>query len=147
MNRTQKTAWFGLAAFLFSDLLLGIYFVVMFIPRGAPVRAVLGFGTPALTLAILGILLWRFRRRQSPLEPAEDERDRVIVRNAVLVSFVSVWIMLVAAACIPIIMKGADGVVPVAVLPVIHIGIFMVAMTIYFAVVLVQYELGACRGE
>lgn len=59
MNQAQKTAWFGLAAFLFSDLLLGIYFVVMFIPRGTPVRAVLGFGFPAVTLAVLGILLWR----------------------------------------------------------------------------------------
>lgn len=147
MNRAQKKAWFGLAGFLFSDLLLGVYFIIMFIPRGTPVRGVLGFGTTAVMLLVLGILLWRFRRKQSPLEPPQDERDRAIVRSAVTVSFVSVWVMLVAATCVPIIMLGADGAVHVAVLPVIHLGIFMAAMTVYFAAVVVQYETGARRGE
>lgn len=141
MNRAQKKAWFGLAGFLFSDLLLGVYFLVMQIPRGTPERGVLGFGTTGAGLAVLGILLWRFRRKQSAAEPEADERDRAIIRKAVVVSFVSVWVMLVAATCVPILMLGADGAVPVAVLPVFHLGIFMAAMTIYFAAVVVQYRI------
>jgi sterol desaturase/sphingolipid hydroxylase (fatty acid hydroxylase superfamily) len=145
MNRTQKKAWFGLAGFLFSDLLLGIYFVVMFIPHGTPLRIILGFAAPAVTLLVLGVLLWRFRQKQSPFEPAEDERDRTIVRNAVLVSFVSVWLLLTAATVIPIVLRGAEGSVPVAVLPIIHIGIFMAAMTVYYAAVLISYQIN--RGN
>jgi hypothetical protein len=141
MNRAQKSAWFGLVAFLFSDMLLGIYFVVMFIPRGTPVRAVLGFGVPAVTLAVLGILLWRFRRKQSPVEPAQDERDRIINRNAVAVSFVGLCAMVTTAATVPIVILGGDGAVPVTALTVVQLGIFMAAMTIYFAAIVLQYRI------
>lgn len=141
MNRAQKSAWFGLAAFLFSGLLLGIYFVVMFIPRGTPVRAVLGFGFPAVTLALLGILLWRFRRKQSPVEPAQDERDRIINRNAVAVSFVGLCAMTMTGATVSIVIVGGDGVVPVTVLTVMQFGIIMAAMTIYYAAIVLQYRI------
>lgn len=141
MNQAQKTAWFGLAAFLFSDLLLGVYFVVMFIPRGTPVRAVLGFGFPAVTLAVLGVLLWRFRRKQSPVEPAQDERDRIINRNAVAVSFVGLCAMMMTVATVPIVILGGDGAVPVTALMVMQLGIFMAAMTIYFGAIVLQYRM------
>ncbi|MCE5186010.1 MAG: hypothetical protein LLF76_07795 [Planctomycetaceae bacterium] len=140
MNRAQKNAWFGLASFLFSDLLLGVYFIVMFIPHGAPLRIALGFCTPGVTLLVLGILLWRFRKRQSPLEPEQDERDRAIIHKAGVASFVSICALLIATATITAAIQGRDGTVPVTVLIVMQMGIFMAAMTIYFAAVVVQYR-------
>lgn len=49
--------------------------------------------------------------------------------------------MMMTAATVPLVIVGGDGAVPVTVLTVMQLGIFMAAMTIYFAAIVVQYRI------
>jgi hypothetical protein len=57
-------------------------------------------------------VIW-LRRKQSPKEVDSDERDKLIQSRAVLVAFVSVWILLFAVSIIPRLVLGEDGSIPV----------------------------------
>jgi NADH:ubiquinone oxidoreductase subunit K len=86
------------------------------------------------------------RKKQSSKEPDSDERDDLIKRRAVLVSFVSVWILLAAATLIPGIILGQTGTISAYILPFINVSIFLIAMMVYSVAILVQYGWGT-KGE
>jgi hypothetical protein len=71
-----------------------------------------------------------------------DERDVAVKKNAVLVSFVSLWVLLLAASIIPCFVGGDEGAMPVCLLPIINLGVFLVVMLIYSIAILVQYGHG-----
>lgn len=137
MNRMQKTAWFGLASFLISDILFALYFIVLFIPKPHLVRGILGFGLPLIFLTGLAILLWKFRNPQSLAEPEQDERDLTINRKAVMVSFVTLCILLLVSVGI---LAGFGEQMPTFVFPLVQLSIFMTAMTAYFLSVVLLYR-------
>ena len=82
------------------------------------------------------------RKKQSPAEPDFDERDNLIKKRAVLASFVSVWLLLAATTIIPRLIVGQDGSIPVWTLPLINLGVFLIAMLVYSVAILIQYGLG-----
>ena len=94
--------------------------------------------------AILFIFLCK---KQSLAEVESDERDNLIIKRAILVSFVSVWIMLAAVCIIPRFIVGYTGSIAVWVLSLINFAIFLIAMFICSAAVLIQYGWGGKRGE
>lgn len=142
MNRTQKCAWFTLG--ISSLLILFLAFVLrsMFVPgdRMAGVGLVMSWLWLVLLFVVVSLLLVLYR--QSPAEPAADERDRLIKRNAVLASFVAVWILLAVEAVLPSKLAGDAGSIPVAVVPIVNTAILFTAMLVYAAAVLVQYGRG-----
>ena len=146
MNRTQKCAWFTLG--ISSLLILFLAFVLrsMFVPgdRMAGVGLVMSWLWLVLLFVVVSLLLVFYR--QSPTEPATDERDRLIKRNAVLASFVVVWILLAVEAVLPSKLVGDAGSIPVAVVPIVNTAILFTAMLLYAAAVLVQYGRGV-RNE
>ncbi|RPJ39617.1 MAG: hypothetical protein EHM35_01905 [Planctomycetaceae bacterium] len=142
MNRTQKCAWFTLG--ISSLLILFLAFVLrsMFVPgdRMAGVGLVMSW-LWLILLFMVGSLFLVFYR-QSQAEPAADERDRLIKRNAVLASFIGVWILLAMETVLPRRLAGDAGSIPVAALPIINTAILFTAMLVYSVAVLVQYGRG-----
>jgi len=142
MNRTQKGALLILSGFIVNFAILGYLFITIFVLKSLPKRSA------AVVLLLLlamqfGWWVLLLRKRQSPAEPEADERDKAIMRNAVLVSFISTWLLLEAATLIPALMLGEAGSVPVYILTFINFGVFLMAGLVYAVAILVQYRYGS----
>ncbi len=142
MNRTQKGAWFTLGVSSLLILFLMVVLRSMFVPGGRLEGVGLVRFWAWLVALFVAVSLFFVLRKQSPAEPAADERDHLIKRNAVLASFISVWILLAVEAVVPPMFVGDTGAIPVAVLPIINIAVLFAAMLVYSAAVLVQYGRG-----
>jgi archaellum biogenesis protein FlaJ (TadC family) len=146
MNRTQKGAWFTLGTasllIIFGLLIFGAMFARG--SRTAGVGWVKLWSWLILLFLAVGIAL--LMRKQSPAEPKSDERDRLIKRNAVLASFISVWVLIAIATVLPLFVVGDSGSIPVILLPIINVGIVLGAMLVHSVAVLVQYGRGGEHG-
>ena len=137
MNKTQKGAWFTLVLTILFLAFGLIIFTQMFAPGATSTKLIRIWSFVNLFfMAILGVWL---RIKQSQAEVDFDERDNSIKKNAVLVSFISLWVLLFAASIIPSFVAGDAGSIPVCLLPIINFGVFLIVMLVYSAVVLVQY--------
>lgn len=141
MNRTQKGAWFTSGIAILIALLVILLSCSVPSPGPRPIRllcwAIVFFMAGGAVLVT---------RRQSPAEPISDERDDLIKKNAILVCFVSVWAALAAASVIPTFVTGGVGSIPVAMLPLIHMGVVLTALLVYPIAVLIQYHRSG-KGE
>ncbi|MHC4116670.1 MAG: hypothetical protein ACYSWO_04090 [Planctomycetota bacterium] len=146
MNRTQKTAWLNVSGFLMGIILLSYPLIMILVFRRLPNRIVVAV-LLLVFAAQLGWWIFLLRSKQSSAEPEADERDKAIMRNAVLVSFVSTWLLLAAATLLPMLLLGPAGSLPVFLLPLINMGVFCLAVLVYFAGVLVQYRRGGEHGQ
>ena len=140
MNKTQKRALFTLSISIMLVAFGVIVFNSMFAPgdRTAGVKLVKVWMWLILAVVAVGTVFVYFKRRACEVD--NDERDRYIKKNAVLMSFVSLWILLFASSLIPSFIAGDMGSIPVSLLPVINMGVFLVAMLIYSVAVLLQYS-------
>ena len=106
MNKTQKAAWFTLGI----SLLLLAFGVIIFTSMFTPGGRTAGTGQVKfwawLILAFLagGFAFVHWKRRTPELDC--DERDNGIKKNAVLVAFVLLWLLLIAASIIPSFVAG-----------------------------------------
>jgi uncharacterized membrane protein (DUF485 family) len=143
MNRTQKGAWFtlGIAILL---LAFGLIIFTQMFAAGALstklIRLVRIWLLVILFFMVVSAVLLRIK--QSRAEVDFDERDNSIKKNAVLVSFVSLWVLLFAASIIPWFAIGQEGWMPVSLLPIINLGVFLIVMLVYSVAVLAQYGRG-----
>jgi hypothetical protein len=147
MNKTQKGAWFTLVV---ATLLL-VFGAIIYAATFAPGSMTTGTGLVKawawLILVFLagGATFVHWKRKPSNVD--FDERDNAVKKNAVLVSFVSLWILLFAASIIPSFIAGDEGSIPVCLLPIINLGVFLIVMLIYSVAVLVQYCWGGKENE
>jgi hypothetical protein len=146
MNRTQKTAWLNVSGFLMCIILLSYPLIMILAFRRLPNRIVVAV-LLLVFAAQFGWWMLLLRKKQSPAEPEADERDKGIMRNAVLISFVSTWLLLAVATLLPMLLLGAAGSLPVFLLPLINMGVFSLAVLVYFAAVLLQYRRGGKHGQ
>ena len=140
MNRTQKETIVNLICMLFNIGIVFYLFVSLFVLKRLPGGFDFFCVLVAVILILIGVVIF-LRRKQSPTETDSDERDGLIKKRAVMVSFVSGWLLLAAASVIPRFVVGVDGMVPVWLLPIINITVFLLAMVVYCVAVLVQYGL------
>jgi len=146
MNKTQKGAWFTLTAAMLLLVFEAIVFASMIAPRGRT------SGTGLVKVWIWFILVFlaggtafvHWKRKPSDVD--FDERDTSIKKNAVLVSFVSLWILLFAVSIVPTAVLGQERAMPVCLLLHVNFGVFMIAVVAYSVAILVQYGWGA-KGE
>ena len=140
MNKTQKGAWFtfGVAILLLTFGL--IIFTQMFADGATSITLVRIWSL--VILFFMGISAVLLRIKQSRAEVDFDERDNSIKKNAVLVSFISLWVLLFAASIIPSFVAGDAGSIPVCLLPIINLGVFLIVMLVYSTAILVQYGWG-----
>ena len=113
MNKTQRRALFTLSI---STLLIAfgvIIFTSMFTPGDgtAGVKFVKIWIWLILAISVGGVAFVHWKRRASEVD--NDERDNSIKKNAVLVSFVSLWFLMFAAGIIPSFVAGDVGSIPV----------------------------------
>lgn len=140
MNRTQKGARFTLGISILIFAFGAIVLRSMFAPGGgaAGVGLVRVWIWLILVFMAGGVAVVHWKRR--PSEVDHDERDQSIRKNAVLVSFVSLWLLLIAASIIPSFVAGDTGSIPVCLLPIINMGVFLLVMLVHSVSVLAQYE-------
>jgi len=141
MNRTQKGAVMTLSAFLMNAAFLGYLFIRIFVLKSLPRMSDLA---PLLLVSAAMVAWWAAlsRRRQSPAEPEADERDKVIMKNAVLAGFISILLFLAAMVLVLALVLGETGSVPVYVLTFILFGVCLAAGLVYAVAILVQYRQG-----
>jgi uncharacterized Tic20 family protein len=138
MNKTQKGAWFSLAAGLTCIASFGYIFVQFLVLRKQPGLTGL-WPLLAAYCVLLGLPIVFLRKKQSPREVDKDERDSLIEKRAVIAAFIGVWVLLFAATIIPRFIVGIDGSIPVWSLAFINVGILFIVLLIYSVAVLVQY--------
>jgi len=147
MNKTQKGAVFCVASCLFAAGVIAYLFVSLFISKTWPTGFLAKYWSLIAYIAVVVASFTFLRKKQSPAEPDSDERDELIKKRAVLVSFVSVWILLIATTVILNFIVGETGSIPVYLFPFINLGIFITAMLVYSAAILVQYGWGGKDGK
>ena len=137
MNRTQK----GALAALIGWTVLGIFGIILFSEIAFLGKFFIRFHLFyfVLFIALLIATVVFIRKKQSPAEVESDERDNLIQLRAVLASFVSVWILLAIATLVPRLILGIEGTIALWVLSIINFVIFLIAMIIYSAAILIQY--------
>ncbi len=142
MNKTQKSAWFGLVATL-AFLLLSLF---LFIEIAILKKMLLPMNLLGATLLFgLGVASVIFIcKKQSPIEVETDERDKLIQTRAIVVSFISVGVLLALTCLILRFIIGISGTIAVWELTLINFFIFYVALLVYSVAILVQY---GWRGE
>ena len=142
MNKTQKSAIFCLVTFLFCVVVMAYPFISIFILKSWPESFFSRFWSMIAYFVFIAASIIFLRKKQSPAEPDFDEGDNLIKKRAVLASFVSVWLLLAATTIIPRLIVGQDGSIPVWTLPLINLGVFLIAMLVYSVAILIQYGLG-----
>jgi hypothetical protein len=142
MNRTQKGAWFTLTVAILLLVFGAIIYAAMFAPGSGTTgtRLVKIWGWFILVFLAGGAALVHFNRKPSYVD--FDERDSAVKKNAVLVAFICLLILLFASGIVPSFVAGDTGSIPVCLLPIINLGVFLIIMLIYSVAVLLQY----CRG-
>ena len=145
MNRMQKMAWVGFLGCLTIGVLYATVFAVLFL---APAhRQVLCFISCSIPVALFAAMVWAYRKKQSPAEPDCDERDSQISRRAIIVSFAGLCFLIYISDAVAILWTGVGGFIPTAILPVIHLGVGLLAVTIYYAAMIVFYGKGRAANE
>lgn len=145
MNRTQKGAWCILIVSLFLILFGILLFAEIVILKN--LFTSLHRFIALLLFSFMVPLFFFLRKKQSPAEVESDERDSLIIKRAILVSLVSTWILLATSCIIPRFIVGYTGYIPVWVISLVNFSIFLVAMFIYSAAVLIQYGWGDKDGQ
>ncbi|MHC4211781.1 MAG: hypothetical protein ACYSWP_00275 [Planctomycetota bacterium] len=138
MNKTQKGAWFSLFSALFCIGLLSYGGVRIFVFKSMP-RCLAVVWTLGIYFVFMVISMFFLSKKQSPVEVEADERDKLIMKRAVLACFISIWVFLAAISVIPRLIVGIDGSIPVWLIPIMNLGVLFAAMLVYSVAVLVQY--------
>ena len=140
MNKTQRRALFTLSISIVLIAFGVIIFNSMFTPgdRTEGGKLVKVWMWLILAVSVGGAVFIHFKRKTSEVD--NDERDIYIRKNAVLVSFVSMWVLLLIVSLIPGFIAGDTGSIPVPLLPIINMGVFLIAMIIYSVSILTQYN-------
>jgi len=138
MNRTQKSALLNLSMFLVNVAFLGYLFFTIFAFRRLPNRPGMIVWLLVVALQVGGSVLLA-RRKQSPVEPQADERDKAIMKNAILVGFVATWLLLAFTTLTEALVLGEAGAVPVYALTFINWGVFAATGVVYTVAILIQY--------
>lgn len=147
MNKTQKSAWFCLATYLLALAIILYVSIKTLLLKSFPESLLERFWALVVYCIVVVTAIVFMRKKQSLAEVDEDERDKVIKRTAVLVAFVSVWILLFAASLIPQFILGKEGAIPVWLLPIINLAVSLIVGLIYTIAILVQYGWGDKNGK
>ena len=138
MNKNQKGAWITLGIVLYSIVYSSITYFRLFVLKKPPTKfqVLLFLGSLVLYIVLSFLFL---RKKQSPVEVETDERDKRIMKKALLPCLISVGVCLAAVSGIPQLIVGTDGSIPVWLLPIMHIVVLFVAILVYSITVLVLY--------
>ncbi len=167
MNKTQKSAWCGVFVSVF---ILLIPVIRMNIGGAIPAFRTNIDGTipvaetniwriikmdPALAhlffiiipAVLLFLAVFIINRKRNNAEVEIDERDRFIVRRALIVSFVSICAIPIIACAVAISVLEPGATIQIRALPVIIFLAYIIFILIFSTAVLVQYGRGGKKHE
>ena len=81
MNKTQKSAIFSLAVFLFSLAVMAYPFTIIFVFKTWPSKLLITYWSPIVFTLLTAVSIVWLRKKQSPAEVDSDEQDRKIKKN------------------------------------------------------------------
>ncbi len=138
MNRSQKSAWFGLTM---SPLLLLLFaWRVFFIPTPSQLSNLLLI-PPAF---VFFVSLFFSLQKKDKVDL--DERDKCISRKALIAAFSSIAGLLIGACIIVLFIAEPTTSIPILLLPALLYILFFVFIIAYTVAILIQYS-WANRGE
>ncbi len=141
MNKTQKGAWVGLVLVIFLLYIPAIDIVEKSL--GPLLTHVVGY---SVGLPLLILMIYLIRKIETGPGVNFDERDKLIIKKAIITAFGAVSIVLIAWYILTLFSLGESGLVSVSKLPVI---VYAVSVLFIFAcstAVLVQYGRGGGHG-
>jgi hypothetical protein len=140
MNRTQKSAWFGLVVPCFP---VGWYFCVATLTQNLLLTIV----PIVVFLLIVPVAMYvLIGKKQGLAEVASDERDCMIRSKALLAGFISVFVMLVIMCSVMILASNDAGWVNAYISIPLSVLTFLIAIAAYSAAILIQYGRGGKDG-
>jgi hypothetical protein len=135
MNRYQKIAWFNLIVILIAVIVTAVAIAVEFHLRG---YSTIGWWSIGI-LALLQLTPHVFKKPQSPAGVVTDERDELILKNAVARAWMAFWWVFVALCFVAFLVVGPRNSVPTIALPLIALGAGLFLKIACSVAILVQY--------
>lgn len=143
MNRYQKSAWFSLAVIATAIIAGSAAIAIELHIRG---YSTIGWWFFVGPLALLQFTRHLFKTPQSPAGVVTDERDELILKNAVARAWMAFWWVFVALCFVVFLVVGPRNSVPTITLPLMAIAAGLFLKVACSVAILVQYGRGA-RGE
>ena len=138
MNRTQKVAWFNLAAIGGGFIVVVLFACIL---AAAKVLAPNGGNISVLALAYLCLVALGSRRLfcEEQGKVSIDERDEMIRKRASLVGYGTFWFVSSSIIIGLFFFLGPTGSISVGVLPVVWVSGLAFVIVVHSAAVLFQY--------
>jgi amino acid transporter len=141
MNLAQKNAWFGLIGSLFSIPVFGPVGYALwtgFAPNKCWIlKGISGLAAVfAIFFVVVNIIVIRVHKKRTN-EPETDERDRQISLHAIRVCLISLCLLIYFSDAAIMLYTGSEGWILSSVLPLIHFGMGYIALTVYFATIII----------
>jgi amino acid transporter len=145
MNRAQKVAWMNLVVGFITVTIMGLLAYYLMSGPTSEKLSLLRLAVAVLSgvMFLFFVVFFAFvlRKKQSAAEPDIDERDRQISKKAAQAAFVGVCILMFFATALPMWIYGLDSSIPTVALPLINMAVFLAALAIYNATVLILYKI------
>ncbi len=143
MNRYQRIAWFNLIVIVTAVVATSIAVVVEFHLRG---YSTIGFWAIGI-LALLQLTPHLFKKSASPGAVVSDERDELILKNAVARAWMAFWWAFVAVCFVLFLLSGPRNSVPTITLPLLAIAAGLFLKVACSVAILIQYSREGGRHE
>lgn len=156
MNKTQKGAWCGV---LMSVFILLVPVIRMNIGGAVPaLRTNIDSTIPMdplfahlffiiIPAVLLLLAIFFINRKRNNAEAEIDERDRFIIRRALIATFVSICVIPIVACAVAIFALEPGSTIPIRAFPIIFYFAYIVFILIFSAAILVQYGWGGKDGK
>ena len=144
-NKTQKSAWCGVFMSVFILLVPVIRMNIGGIIKMDHLFAHLFFIIIPAVLLLLAIFF--INRKRKNAEAEIDERDRFIIRRALIATFVSICVIPIVVCAIAIFALEPDATILVRCFPVIIYFAYIIFILIFSTAILVQYGWGGKDNE
>ena len=142
MNKTQKGAWVGLLLVVF---LLYIPVIDLVEKRlGLLLTHVVGY---SVGLPLLILMIYLIRKIETAPGVKFDERDKLIIKKAIITAFAAVSIALIVWYVLTLFSLGESGFVSVSTLPVVVYTVSVLFIFVCSIAALIQYKIGGANHE
>ena len=142
MNKTQKGAWVGLVLVVFLLMIPAIDIIEKSL--GPLLTHLVGY---SVGLPLLILVIYLIRKIDSQPGVNFDERDKLIIKKAIITAVATVSVALVALYLLTLISLGEAGFVSVSKLPVIVYAASVLFIFVCSIAALIQYRLGGKDGQ
>jgi hypothetical protein len=144
MNRYQKSAWFSLVVIATAIIAGATAITIELYVRK---YSTIGWWFFVVHLASLQLTRHLFRKAESPGGVVTDERDELILKNAVARAWMAFWWVFVALCFVAFLVVGPRNSLPTIALPLIAIGAGLFLKVACSVAILVQYGRGGDSHE